>query len=46
MNKQQHQELWKTVKPMYPAQTLFGLSIRDFVITLVAVGAVFVAIFK
>jgi len=46
MNKKQYQELIKTVKPMFPAPTFFGLTLREFAIALVAVGAVVVAIYK
>jgi hypothetical protein len=46
MNKKRDRELLKTMKPMHSAPTLFGLSLREFVIALVAVGAVLVAIFK
>ena len=34
------------MKPMHPAPALFGMSLREFVLALVAVGAVLVAIFK
>lgn len=44
MDKQQCRELLKTMKPMYPAPTLFGLTHRDFVLVVVAVGAVAVAV--
>jgi len=46
MNKQQYQALLKTVKPMPPAPIMFGLTLREFVLVLVAVGAVLVAIYK
>lgn len=46
MNKKQYQELMKTAKPVFPAPTLFGLTLREFALALVAVGAVVVAIYK
>ncbi|WP_426172628.1 hypothetical protein [Pseudoduganella sp. R-34] len=46
MNKQQYQELLKTMKPVHPASNLFGLTHREFIFGAVAVGAVLVAIFK
>lgn len=46
MTKQQYQDLMKTVKPMHPAPILFGLTLREFALAMVAVGAVLIAIFK
>jgi hypothetical protein len=46
VNKKQYQQLLRTAKPLHRAPTLFGMTHREFVLALVAVGAVLVAILK
>lgn len=46
MNKQQYNELLRTMKPLHRTPTVFGLSVREFILVLVAAAAVLVAIYK
>lgn len=46
MNKQQYNQLLKTMKPMHRTPTVFGLSLREFILALIAAGAVLVAVFR